>query len=284
MVAAIAGRDLLSIMPSHKVNSDLDPGYLHPDNNTSIYVHQISLKDLAPNNMRAAWQNYWHISRTVKPRENEVDYQYGDLRSQKKELYQALNQAPKQINNKALETILAEFMQEYRSELLEQLGDFRDPGQRNGIFQAMLRITKGALTNNSDTGRTLLHWLAINGIADLLPKLVKIGFKVNARDSDYQTPLHLAVIGNHSAAVKVLVEECHANLHVPDLNGLFPWHHGLHIDWDNCAKNKEREESKVSIIRFLATATVEEKVKGLRAQIFLSILKLNLDTDIYLLV
>lgn len=285
MVAAAVGRDLLSIVPSHEVNKVLDPGYLYnPHNDTTIRVGRNNLTELAPDEMRAVWQDCWHISRIVEPRRDRMDHQDSELLFQKQTLAQALSQAPEQIDDKAMETKIAEFIHEYRSELLEQLGEFRSPGQRDGIFRAMLRMTKGELTKDISTFRTLLHWLAMNGVADLLPKLIDIGFEVNARDSDIQTPLHLAVIGNHSAAVKVLVEECRADPHVGDLNGLFPWHHALHIDWDNCAENKQREESKISIIRVLAAATVEEKVKGWRAQKLLSMLKANPDADIRLFV
>ncbi|KIL83944.1 pfs domain protein [Fusarium avenaceum] len=284
IVAAAAGRDLLSIVPSHEVNSVLDPGYLYyPHNDTSVRISRMDLRSLAPGG-RDYWQDYWHTSRILKPRENDADYERGDLSSQKQVLDQALRQDPDHSDDKAMETKLAGFIHEYRAALLEVLGDFPDPGQRLNIFQAMLRMTKGQLTHDGDTGRTLLHWLAMNGVAELLPKLVNIGFEVKAQDSDYQTPLHLAVIGNHSAAVKVLVEECGADLHIGDLNGLLPWHHALHIDWDNGANNTQRQESKVSIIRFLATVTPEEKVKGSQAHNVLSLLKSKPNADIRLLI
>ncbi|WJG35712.1 ankyrin repeat-containing domain protein, partial [Fusarium oxysporum Fo47] len=69
--------------------------------------------------------------------------------------------------------------------------------------------------------RTLLHWLAMNGVAFLIPKLIETGFDVNAVESDFRTPLHLAVIGNHFPAVKCLVENG-ANVHAEDLEHMLP--------------------------------------------------------------
>lgn len=153
-------------------------------------------------------------------------------------------------------------MHDYHSELVLQLADFPHPEQQRVLFGAMLRLTKGRLDEDYDTGRTLLHWLAMNGSSNLLLKLVELGFDVDERESDMRTPLHLAVIWNHYSAVEMLINRCGADFHARDLNGLLPWHLALHIDWDSISDNDQRDVSKKSIIRLLALHTKESEVSS----------------------
>ncbi|KAJ2902158.1 hypothetical protein MKZ38_000956 [Zalerion maritima] len=91
---------------------------------------------------------------------------------------------------------------------------------QRGLFGAMLRMTRGSLNRDKDTGRTLLPWMAMDGVVGILPQLVDIRFDVNEGGSDWHAPLHLSVIGNRSGAVKTLVEECNADMHMKDANDL----------------------------------------------------------------
>ncbi|KAJ5359140.1 purine and uridine phosphorylase [Penicillium cataractarum] len=228
------------------------------------------------------YQDYWHESRILERGNDARSSQFAIRQDERQLLERLLSQPPGQGPNFEMEPKLAEFMHEYRSELLEQLADFPNPQQQRGLFAAMLRMTKGSLDHDSDTCRTLLHWLAMNGVSDVLPKLIDIGFDVNHKDSDWQTPLHLAVIENHFPTVAVLVQQCHADVHAKDLNGLLAWHHALHIDWDNCADNDEREKSRISIIRLLAAFTNIESIKGAKARKSLSRLKTDPEAVILL--
>lgn len=103
----------------------------------------------------------------------------------------------------------------YQDELLTQLELFPNTNQQRALFGAMLRMMRGNLEKDTDTGRTLLHWFAMNDVHHLMPKLVELGFGVNDRDSDYRTPLHLAVISNNYWSVEALINECHARSLLP---------------------------------------------------------------------
>ncbi|KAF4611393.1 hypothetical protein G7Y89_g15620 [Cudoniella acicularis] len=154
-----------------------------------------------------------------------------------------------------IETKLSGFMRDYHSELLSKLDDFPNPKQQRDILGAMLRLTKGQFNQDFSTRRTLLHWLSMNGGSNLLLELVELRFRVNDKDSDDRTPLHLDVMGNHYSAVKMLITNCGADCHGRDLNGLLPWHHALHIDWGNIFENDQRAAWKKSIIRLLTKET-----------------------------
>jgi nucleoside phosphorylase len=305
MTAAAFTRDLLSILPSHRVNNTLVPGslflvspshrvndMLKPENLSSdpVRVGRLNLWELNSEEGAHSWQGYWHCPRRLTSTGDSLD----------PETWERDKDALKRATESRLgggsvgrfvgrlvgaisgdmEIKLAAFMHEYHSELLENLENFPDPDQHRLVFGAMLRMTKGSIDEDSATLRTLLHWLAMNGEAKLLPKLISLRFKVNAQDSDRQTPLHLAVIGNHWEAVRVLVDKCQADVHLADLNGLLPWHHALHIDWDNQAENEDREKSRISIIKCLAKVTSKKHVKGSRALKTLLQLKENPDADI----
>ena len=105
-------------------------------------------------------------------------------------------------------------------------------------------MTRGKLEKDSDAGRALLHWFAINDIHRLMPKLVELGFGVNDRDSDYRNPLYLAVVSNNYWSVEALINECHAEPNVENIYYLLPWHLALAIDDDNVIENAERAREK----------------------------------------
>jgi len=79
--------------------------------------------------------------------------------------------------------------------------------------------------------RHILHYLAVNGVADILRALlVSDDFRknhMNDQDSDEMTPLHLAVIGNHPECVRLLVNNFKANVHCRDLSTYRPTHPAL---------------------------------------------------------
>ena len=94
------------------------------------------------------------------------------------------------------------------------------------------------------TCRTLLHYMAMNDVDDILLPLIEAGFDVNAQDSDYRTPLHLAIIGNHAATTTSLVEKAGADVHARDLSNLLPFHYALSIDVDNIVENEDKKNPK----------------------------------------
>ena len=116
------------------------------------------------------------------------------------------------------------------------------------------------------TDRTLPHFMATNGVADIMVPLIRTGFSLEAQDSDYRTPLHLAVTGNYDAAVSVLVEEADANVHAKDMNSLLPFHYALAIDVDNISENVAKVKSKAAILRLLARKTELNMVKNTKAK------------------
>ncbi|KAH6843325.1 Alpha/Beta hydrolase protein [Chaetomium sp. MPI-CAGE-AT-0009] len=181
------------------------------------------------------------------------------------------------------EVALASFMQGYGDELVQQVDIFHSSEQQTGLFKAMLRLTKGNLDADTETLRTLMHWLAMNGNARLLPKLQEVGFDVEARDSDRRTPLHLAVIANHFEAVRILLEECHANPHAKDLRKILPFNYSLRIDLDNASDSPDRLESRRRIIRLLAENTDPGLVTGSLAVKAITVLRENLEADIVIM-
>lgn len=103
-------------------------------------------------------------------------------------------------------------------------------------------------------------------IHPLMPKLVELGFGVNDRDSDYRTPLHLAVVSNNYWSVEALINECHAEPNVENFYYLLPWHLALAIDDANVIENAERARYKADIIACLARHTDGNKVRGTRSR------------------
>lgn len=148
-----------------------------------------------------------------------------------------------------------------------------DSVQKQMLFRVMLKAADSSMVANNDEKRTLLHYMAMNGVTDTIQAVVEAGFDVEARDSDYRTPLHLAVIGNHAETVDVLVERCGANVHAQDLNKLLPWHCAVAIDLDNGIDNSDRISSKMQILRLLAAHTDLGKVSSRVAKGILQRLK-----------
>ena len=157
---------------------------------------------------------------------------------------------------------LADTMDKYWDQIIQQALDFPEHWQKAAVFQAMLRMTQGSIDKDHETHRNLLHWFAMNNAYTLIPQLVKAGFDVNARDSDYRTPLHLAVISNNFDSVVALVKDCHADTSVLDLREFLPWHLALAIDWEYRLKDIQRHDSKAQIIAYLAQHTDPALIAG----------------------
>lgn len=244
------------------------------------------------------WQDYWHEDqileadqrRSVKIQNSteDVDHLRRDLQNahltiQRGETAEGdipveRNDSPSVGANWPVR--LADFMSAYHEELIAQLSDFPEASQQVGVFRAMLRMTKGELTKDFDTGRTLLHWFAMNGVSVLMFNLIQVGFGVNDQDSDLRTPLHLAVLGNKYLAVKVLVEECDADVHKRDLNGLLPWNLAVWVDSDSAVDNDERLGSKRDILRLLSLYTDPDQVQTKVARQILLDLREDISADI----
>lgn len=243
----------------------------------ALPLHLVRLRDNI-----TTWQGYWHEDK-ILPAEKQRDG-WGPLSADD---YQSLQGGPEQlvqlatarqaeseqypsteqsISSPELLLELAKFMTMYQDELITQLELFPNTNQQRALFGAMLRMTRGNLEKDGVTGRTLLHWFAMNDVHGLMPKLVELGFGVNDRDSDYRTPLHLAVVSNNYWSVEALLNECHADPNVEDLCYLLPWHLALAIDDDNVIENAERVRSKADIIACLARHTDPSKVRGLRSK------------------
>ena len=162
-----------------------------------------------------------------------------------------------------MENRLANVIFKYRELVASSLQELSQTGELSGRFFATLMETNfGPIATDMDTGRTLLHYMAMNGVADVLKPLVDAGYNVNDTESDRRTALHLAVVGNHAHAVKALVVQCGANVNLGDYNDLLPFHYALSIDMDNVVETRERAIFKASILRILASRTDPSKVKG----------------------
>jgi hypothetical protein len=247
----------------------------------ALPLHFVKLRDGI-----TTWQGYWHENGILPAEEERAglkplsaeEFQY--LQNGPERLVQRATALPTESDerpndvrygtstNSSPELLLklAEFMTMYQDELMAQLELFPNLHQQRALFGAMLRMTRGDLEKDGDTGRTLLHWFAMNDVHRLMPKLVEVGFGVNDRDSDYRTPLHLAVISNNYWSVEALINECHADPNVEDLCYLLPWHLALAIDDDNVVEIEERARSKADIIACLARHTDPSKVRGIRSR------------------
>lgn len=72
-------------------------------------------------------------------------------------------------------------------------------------------------------GETALHSSALNGFEDVVSVLIEFGAKVNIRDEDYRTPLHLA---GTAKVVRILLESG-ADPNAKDKNGRTALHYGV---------------------------------------------------------
>jgi len=251
--AAACAKELLSIMPSEHVNNTpvmkptLVPPPPPPNNGPILILPGMAPWMLAPGEP-GIWQDYWHNPKSTPWMENK----------------------------------LAQFMQQYREFMSVETDGATDSTQNKKFFRAMLQAADSPVMANNDENRTLLHYMAMNGVSDTIQAVVGAGPDVEARDSDFRTPLHLVVIGNHAETVEVLAERCGANVHAQDLNRLLPWHCAVAIDLDNGIDNSDRISSKMQILRFLAARTDLGRVSNRSAKRILQRLKDDLTADLAL--
>ncbi|KAL0040540.1 hypothetical protein WJX77_010068 [Trebouxia sp. C0004] len=193
------------------------------------------------------WQDYWHPSTVLAASSASRQDLVSD--AERNKLSSQIGQSPSDTDNQVLC-----FMQKYQCKLLDIVGQFPNAHQQRSIFELMLKASEGEVKYDSETNRSLLHYLAMNGAAVLLEPLVKAGSAVDARDSDHRTPLHLAVIGCHDEAVEALLV-CGADACKRDLNNALPWHLAVAIDMTNAVHNDDRAKFKQTILRLLAPVT-----------------------------
>lgn len=208
-------------------------------------------------------QEYWHSPYVLFPPSREPLSTLSDNDIQ--QFYTRVDNNTSHMENK-----LGSFVHQYRDAMVAEANLFPDLAQQQAIFRLMMSAADGLIRTDLETRRTLLHYMAMNGVTDILKSLVGTGFGVNDPDSDYRTPLHLAVVSNHADTVHVLVETCGADVHAQDLRKLLPWHCALNIDCDYLGENYGRITSKERILRLLAVHTDPEKVEGPR---FVQVLK-----------
>jgi len=258
-----------------------------PSSSTLRLPPRISLQAQCFSEMGTTWQDYWHsphvfsssISSPTPATESNIN-QFLLRLATDSEMVDIEQSLPGSYPTPWMESKLARVMHQYREAMVKQIKLFPEPDQQAAVFWQMVQAANGLMTRDSGTFRTLLHYMAMNGVSDLLSVLVDAGFGVNEGDSDYRTPLHLAVIANHPSAVQVLIDHCGADVHARDLNRLLPWHCALAIDSDNIVENRERITSKASILRLLASRTDPNQVKGRRASQILVQFKENPDAAI----
>jgi ankyrin repeat protein len=68
-------------------------------------------------------------------------------------------------------------------------------------------LAAGDVNRTFEGGRTLLHFAAHRGYADVVAQLLGKGAKIDAQDKDGRTPLHEAMSYNRDEAVKVLLDK-----------------------------------------------------------------------------
>jgi hypothetical protein len=261
-----------------------------PSSSTLPLPPRISLQSQAFSERSTTWQDYWHsphvFSSTSYPSstpatESNIEQFLLRLATDSGMVDGEIEQSlPGGFHTPRMETKLARVMHQYRDAMVKQIKLFPQADQQQAVFWHMVQAANGLMICDPGTFRTLLHYMAMNGVSDLLSVLVDAGFDVNKGDSDYRTPLHLAVIANHPSAVQVLIDQCGANVHARDLNRLLPWHCALAIDSDNIVENRERITSKAIILRLLASRTNLHQVKGRRALQILLQFKENPDAAI----
>lgn len=75
-------------------------------------------------------------------------------------------------------------MYKYRNLMVGEIWQFAKPKQQEDVFRAVMSSADGLVHRGSNTWRTLLHYMATNGVADILRATVDAGFDVNGEDSD----------------------------------------------------------------------------------------------------
>jgi hypothetical protein len=217
------------------------------------------------------WQPYWHegvvkpasMSPNEEPPVSEEDLQ--NLRAQ----------ISTSDTSSVMEDKLVAFMQNFQEQLITAVHRFPNATEQQVVFGLMMNASIGTIKEDSGTQRTLLHYLAMNGVVVLLKALVDTGFDVNSKDSDLRTPLHLAVMGCHADAVEVLVQECQADVNIGDLNAALPWHYAYGLDVGSVVDNEDRTVAKLRILRLLASKTNVSRVKAVKPARLLRSLKEN---------
>lgn len=269
LTAAAYAKDLLGFIPTQELIETPTRGSVIMDPLESLVRFKTpgilrlppdySVRKLVSGEPGRGWQGYWHSPFAISD-DRPPDYQA---------IFEYVNRVsniPKPdtppSSASALEEKLAQFMYNYRSQMNRQIWAFANKVEQHAVFEAMMQAAEGLIRRDLETGRTLFHYMAMNGVADILPAMANAGFDVEARDSDNRTPLHLAVIGNHFRSVKTLIEKCGANPHARDLNNALPWHHALHIDSDYVFESEMRVQSKKAILRTPAAVTELDQVQN----------------------
>ena len=74
------------------------------------------------------------------------------------------------------------------------------------VVKALVEKSPQVLDARDGDGRTLLHYAAVGGNADLINYLVEKGAKLEPRDARQKTPLHLAAMNDRKDAVAALLK------------------------------------------------------------------------------
>jgi hypothetical protein len=277
MTAASYAKEFLIHLPTARVNNEISPAAPFPL--IDPYTQKVQMENprvrVPMNSESLVWQGYWH-STAVRPFvPGETQYQNGISEDDFLELATKLTNIRDITENKLVKT-----MQKYRDILLAAVRMFPNIEEQRSVFMLIMDATEGLFRDDGETKRSLLHYLAMNNVAELLPALVDAGFEVDARDSYECTALHLAVAGNHWESTQVLIENCGANVQARDLNHLLPWHYALHVDEGAARQHPQRLKSITKILRLLARHTDIALVTTAIPRLILSQLKLNPDDEI----
>ena len=193
----------------------------------------------------ATFQEYWHPAKKLKPTLNAQD----TLNISTQTWYRGIFQ----LERDARETELQNIVQGSKDALQSLINDFPGQDEQRRVTQVVQGAAAGHYLVDTENNRTLLHYLAMNGVHDLIRQFVLAGFSVEAPDSDRRTPLHLAAIGCHFEAVKALVES-RANVHSRDLNRCIPWDYACSIDLSR-EFEQSKEVEQTNILHYLALLT-----------------------------
>lgn len=287
MTAASYAKEFLLHLPAAQVNNEISPAAPFPL--IDPYTQKVQLENFkvrVPVNWKLStigqidaasigWQDYWHSTAPEPFHPQTIQYQKRLSNDDFLDLATKLTNIRDITENK-----LAKTMQKYRDILLATVQSFPNIQEQRSVFMHIMDTTEGLFHDDGDTKRSLLHYLAMNNVAELLPALVDAGFEVDARDSDRCTALHLAVASNHWESTQVLIEQCGANVQARDLNNLLPWHYALHVDEGAARQHPQRLESITKILRLLARHTDIALVRTAIPRLILSQLKLNPDDEI----
>ncbi|CAH0394295.1 unnamed protein product [Bemisia tabaci] len=121
--------------------------------------------------------------------------------------------------------------------------------------------------------QTPLHLCCVWGLESVVQTLVEFGADVNAKDSDGKTPLHVAIVNQHSAIISLLL--CHPGLDLTqrDKSGLTPFATAL-----TCRNNK----AATAILEKLPTAAEQFDNRGCNF-LHMAIMKHDVESVLFLL-